>query len=271
MFKRAWIRILETTIASTPDFRGKGWLFQFPARPCIDEPIRTAYGVRLKCRLYDYTNRASVFGHYGHDVANVVASIPQGSVFVDIGGNAGLFSSIAAQTLGADGTIIAFEPQPELCQLLAENTSLNGPTPVLLFNLAVASQARQMTLSPYNARHSGLAYLGDTQNGRLAWAANIDEDLPIVEEVIAGRPTTIKIDVEGAELEALKGISKLLAAPATTTVIIEIDPDHLARFSASPDQVYTLMHDAGFMPTSEANRQHTHYDEIFRRSQPSPA
>ena len=56
----------------------------------------------------------------------VMASLAPGSVFVDVGANIGYFSVVAADIVGEDGQVLAFEPDPDNFALLQANLALNG-------------------------------------------------------------------------------------------------------------------------------------------------
>jgi FkbM family methyltransferase len=59
----------------------------------------------------------------------ITAELPVGGVFLDIGANVGLYSIVAADKAGPEGTILAFEPNPPVYERLRTNVLLNAPGP----------------------------------------------------------------------------------------------------------------------------------------------
>src|ERR1700739_4454533 len=92
-------------------------------------PVRSAYGPLLIARPDDVTNMFCITGSLkaGYDdVYAEVSALKPGSVFIDIGANAGLFSLVASGVVGQTGVVIAFEPALNLFADLVNNIVLNA-------------------------------------------------------------------------------------------------------------------------------------------------
>lgn len=125
----------------------------------------------------------------------------RGDVFVDCGANIGLFTVTAAARVGAGGKVLAVEPVADTFARLSENCALNQlGDRVRLFNNALAAQAGVE-----------VALTGDVHN-----TMRVDTHAPAgqplvktvtLDEILAGSQTVtgMKIDVEGYELEVLRG------------------------------------------------------------------
>jgi FkbM family methyltransferase len=140
--------------------------------------------------------------------------IKAGDVIWDIGANIGLFALAAAVRSGKRGTVIAFEPDVWLVQLL-RRTSAAQPAqnaPITVVPVAVASEIalRRFSIAARSRACNALEEYGNSQMGgveeqQVVAAFNLDwllTKLPI--------PDVIKIDVEGAELEVLRNQSRIL-------------------------------------------------------------
>lgn len=166
------------------------------------QPVRSVYGVKMWSNWSDKTFAYCHYGTYGNYLADLLASVDQPFVFLDVGANQGLFSLIAGQNPNCQ-KIVALEPVPDTYARLAANLELNGLThraEALNFGLSSSSESHEITLS---AEHSGLATLGshaDTMAGEHtkimvkletmeALAPHLPDNLPIF----------VKIDVEGHE------------------------------------------------------------------------
>ena len=132
----------------------------------------------------------------------------------DIGANVGLFSFCAAHVAGPCGQIFAFEPDTWLVQLLrrSANTQPVESAPVQVIPAAIAQSCdlRVFNIASRSRAASFLSGYGSTQTGgireqHMVVALSLDwltERLP--------PPDIVKIDVEGAEHEVIKGAAQLL-------------------------------------------------------------
>lgn len=172
-----------------------------------------------------------------------------GMTFVDIGAHLGELSLIAAQTVGPDGQVYAFEPNPTMADVLARNVARNGFVHVTLYRSAVGERD---SLAP-------LAVFPESSLSRLAAGGVV---APTVAEVVCvpctaldtwaasiGRQIDlIKVDVEGAELLVLRGGEQLLRRPATQAPVLipEWGPTNWTRFGYSSATVYGYLESLGY-------------------------
>jgi FkbM family methyltransferase len=112
------------------------------------------------------------------------------SVFLDIGANIGTVSVPMAQKVKE---VLAFEPVPENVELLRENIRLNGVPNARVFPLALGSEEGSVSLQTES---------GDTGS----FSVRGEGDTPMVTlDSLHTNPSFVKMDVEGHELEVLKG------------------------------------------------------------------
>jgi FkbM family methyltransferase len=153
----------------------------------------------------------------------MVTLLKPGATFVDIGANVGFMSVIAARLIGSKGTVFAFEPVPENAHLIRHNASINNFRNIETIEKAVSDMSGSEEL--YLARHSGGAALKKAGPPPDATGV-IPVDVTTIDLFVATRPMFcpifVKIDVEGAELAVLKGMSDTLERfkPA---IVFEID------------------------------------------------
>ena len=143
-----------------------------------------------------------------HVTKAITEKLKSGMVFVDIGANIGYFSLLAANLIGPDGKVLAFEPYQYNVKLLYLNARINGFENIEINPCALAD------------KRSLFAYDNMASNGVIS-ELNADLDTLLsttlvssvtIDEVLqnANRMDIIKIDVEGAEYLALSGGNKLL-------------------------------------------------------------
>lgn len=167
----------------------------------------------------------------------------RGDVFYDIGAHAGLYSVLLGKTVGAEGLIVAFEPERENYAHLVENLKLNASTTVRAVQKALGDRSGEATL-----------YLGKVGNLSLVPPNSADMQAETIELVEGDRfvrenrlpiPRLVKIDVEGYEYAVLNGLRHTLADPNCELICCEIHPTLLPA-GVTPEDVLTLIRSLGF-------------------------
>ena len=143
----------------------------------------------------------------------------EGEIVVDIGAAFGFYTILASRMVGQKGRVIAIEPQPESFQMLNSNIKLNKLSNVKTLNYAVYSNETKLKLYntysvlPERAVKNTSEYSeikANTLDNLLFQTGNIDE------------VNWIKIDVEGAEYQVLKGATNILSKSRDIALLIEI-------------------------------------------------
>ncbi len=138
-----------------------------------------------------------------------------GDVVWDIGANVGLFAFAAAARAGPSGKVFALEADDWLIRLLRKSAALPAAAraPVVPIAVAVAEHCglREFQLAVRSRATSALAGYGHSTSGgfresRTVVAVSLDWLMDFLPP-----PAFVKIDVEGAEPEVLRGASRLIA------------------------------------------------------------
>jgi FkbM family methyltransferase len=149
-----------------------------------------------------------------------------GMTFVDIGAHVGYFSLLASRSVGPRGRVLSFEPTPSTYGILAANAADHGN--ITAVNLACWSEPADITLYDYGPGFSG--YNSVVRTRLPDWLRNgpsrYRHAIPAVRLDDHARehryvPDAVKIDVESAELQVLKGMHELLAG-ARPVVSLEV-------------------------------------------------
>jgi FkbM family methyltransferase len=144
-------------------------------------------------------------GWYEHAKQRALAdAIGPGHVVLDIGANVGFYTLLAARRVGAGGTVVAFEPMASNVSYVQRHLALNRLTNVQIVRAAVADRSGTGRFATHASRAMG----------RLAEEGDLDVPLvwldALFREGRIPRPDVIKIDVEGAELNVLRGAASLV-------------------------------------------------------------
>jgi FkbM family methyltransferase len=177
-------------------------------------------------------------------LSGVLSGLQAGDAFLDVGSNLGVFTVFAAKVVGPEGKVVAFEPETTAQSRLIENIRLNNLQNVTALKLALS-----------DTRATGRLILGDA--GGVSQSAHLADDTGPSEVVetadydwlVANKslpiPRVVKMDIEGHEFKALRGMSATLSNPACAALFCEIHPLSLPK-DVSPEQVVELIRSFGF-------------------------
>jgi FkbM family methyltransferase len=167
-----------------------------------------------------------------------------GDSVVDGGANIGLFTLVAAAAVGPQGRVIACEPSRETMPLLQANVALNGFEWVTTCAVALGERAGSAEFWSFGAG-AGLSSLARPADQHVA---SYRVAVRTLDEVSQDAATVrlVKLDLEGAELIALRGARRLLEVDRPEWVI-EVEPDHLARHGSSVAGIADLFRSADYL------------------------
>src|SRR5437763_6128345 len=195
-------------------------------------PVLSGNGRGLRVRFGESDLGALLKGHEPKIEHALLDLVREGDVFYDIGANIGWYSLLGARKTCA--LVVAFEPMVDNAAILRENAKVNGlpitviPAAVtdvdgwasfelrgsLMGRLEKTDTAAQAERRERRARKGGLRHKGL-------------QPVPVVtlDSWLAATgqppPTVVKLDVEGAEIGALRGMSQTLAT-AKPALLIEM-------------------------------------------------
>jgi len=187
--------------------------------------------------------RLSINGIYEEfETETVKKIIKTGDIVFDIGANIGYYTLIFAKLVGPSGKVFSFEPEPTNYELLKKNVKINDYTNVDFFCKAV-SNLNQTTKLFLDKENNGGHSLINTIEDR----ASIEiESIRIDDNFKNQKIDFIKIDIEGFELEALKGMYELLQKLTNVKIMIEFNPYLLKKSKIEPEEYIQLLKSLGF-------------------------
>ena len=149
----------------------------------------------------------------------------QGDIVIDIGANIGHYTIISSKRVGTKGKVVAIEAHPGNFEILNRNIKLNQLTNIIPLNYAAYSKETKIKLyvpdeeSGYTIYHTLMERTGKKF---VEVNANTLDYLLQLNEIRQEEVNWIKIDVEGAELEVLKGATNVLSKSKDIALLIEV-------------------------------------------------
>jgi len=153
-------------------------------------------------------------GYEPHVTSHFCSLIREGTKVVDVGASLGYYTLLAAKRVGKSGEVLAFEPNPFRFKYLLKTIQINGWENVTAYKLFVSDFD-----SP-------------------------EKNTVTLDSIVAGRADVVKIDVEGMELQVLRGMKRLLSKGVR--VICEVHPKLLPSGGLRDISSFLRNHDYEF-------------------------
>lgn len=262
IFKYTWRLLwpIRLYLCHFPYPRGKGILLRYLVIPLlppkgVEFPLRVPGGGSVRVGYRETLGLSSLlYGTFEKGELEFVGQYLQpGNIVLDIGANIGLFAVVMGRTIGQGGEVVAFDPVPANITRLKANLNENGISADGVYELALGSANEQMELkmsddTAYASMHKVEYGFG---NGQVI-QVNVKRLDDVWHE--RGHPmiSFIKMDVEGAELEVIKGSWEMLTQCHPTMLVEANTPQHLGKLNdALRPFGYRHIHPDGFL-------QHNH-------------
>jgi FkbM family methyltransferase len=219
-------------------------------RPFLDATI-PEYGLRLRVHTNDVIGRHLYkYRRYEPEVTRLLLAtvrLEPGDVVFDVGANIGWYSLVLDRQAPPGVDILAFEPDPDNHALLRENLARNGTRGVTPVRAAAGPVPSRQQLFRYGTGNAGRHSLLPIHGGEAVEVETVRLDDAWDAHGLGDRPLRlIKIDVEGYELEALRGAPRLLAR--CHWLLGEFSPGFMRRGGLDPGELVRLLGDAGLHP-----------------------
>jgi FkbM family methyltransferase len=188
------------------------------------------YDYKFYCRI----NREDLVFMTNHEDDIIEHFTPkQGDIVVDIGAHMGRYTIISSKRVGTNGKVVAIEAHPGNFEMLNRNIKLNQLTNVIPLNYAVYSKETKIKLyvpgeeSGYTVYNTIMSNRTGNEDKFVEVNANTLDYLLQLNQIREEEVNWIKIDVEGAEFEVLKGAANVLSKSKDIALLIEVHgPDN---------------------------------------------
>ena len=170
--------------------------------------------------------------------------VPEGSLVIDVGANVGFFTLRFAEWVGSSGRVIAIEPEDRNYESLIAALTRAGVRDRVEALKAVAAAESGTTFLEINPLHPADHKLSRDGAGLPVAAVTLDA---LVADKGPSRPALVKIDVQGAEMLTLQGMTDILKH-ADSALFVELSEQALAKFGTSVSAVLQLLAGHGYEP-----------------------
>ena len=201
--------------------------------------VKLPYGPKI----YLPENLESLYENFEPITSSLICEILRnGGDFVDVGANIGWYTVIGASILQKSGMVYSIEPNPDVLPVLHRN--IEGMENITVFETSVGLRnGRADFFLTADTVNSGL-YPGPFSSNL---STKIEVAIDCLDTLIAnpGRVRVVKIDVQGDEIDVLRGAEKVLEKK-DLTLICEWAPEWMRNTGADPDFLPVYLREMGF-------------------------
>jgi FkbM family methyltransferase len=156
---------------------------------------------------------------------------------IDLGANHGSHSLWMSE-ICPTGKIYAFEPQPKIFQALSLNALMNNRTNIQLYNLAASEKTGTNIFIEQAKRNRNLINSGWS---RVLFDYEIQHSATVaLDDLQFEKISLIKMDIQGSELSAIKGMTKLLKRDRPF-IFFEVEDIHLKFHKTTSAELYSYV------------------------------
>lgn len=256
-------------------FMIKIYLYKILGRFGVKKSMGVIYIPKYDYKIYCPYNMVEYVSLISREENILTRFNPQsGETIIDIGAHLGRYSIIGSKRVGKEGRVISIEANPDVYSILMKNISLNGLDNVLTLNYAAFSQHTKIKFYKGDS--------GDVQNNQFGTVMTdidnfstkgLDEYVEVnavtVDSILleqgldVNRIKWIKIDVEGAEFEVVKGCKNLLSTSNELAILVEIH--NLSDGTTYYEKIKEYLENHGFRIDYEERRQSGESHVIFKK------
>jgi FkbM family methyltransferase len=177
-------------------------------------------------------------------------TIRAGDVVLDVGAFVGIYAVLAARWSGPDGRVIAFEPTPSSVAIARKHLTFNeiAANRVQLVEAAVSDRATRATLHQYDAH--AMPYVNSLVQAVDTDARAVTRDVAVVTiddvcKELKVVPAVIRMDVQGAEIHALRGARETIRGAPHLSLVVEMHPQCWPAFGVTDKDARETLRELG--------------------------
>lgn len=205
----------------------------------------TREGINYRLDISDYQDWIVYWGLTTDRPTDVFPLIGRGQVVLDVGANLGDVALKAAERVGQDGRVFAFEPDPVSFAKLTDNLKRNQFANITAANIGLGEAAATLTMRVNSAGNRGGNVIGTKEGDEETFPIAIETLDGFVERQGLSRVDLIKVDVEGFEMSVFRGARQTLRR-FRPRLFVEVVDSHLRRHGSSSADLVAFLRDSGY-------------------------
>jgi len=217
-------------------------------KPAEDIVMFNIRGNKMYADVHDGFGPGEIRGYYEKGETEIFKQVVrEGMIVADLGAHIGYYTLIAAKLVGEKGKVYAFEPEPNNYRLMVKSVAANGYNNVIPVQKAVSNQTGTTKLF-LSSGHDG-----DSGSHAIYQLYDCSESIHIetitLDEYFKGKENRIdivKMDIEGAEIAALQGMTEILKKNDNLRIIAELSPPRVQSLGYSLKESVHQLLDCGF-------------------------
>jgi len=201
------------------------------------------FGNLMRLDLSNWSDRLNYFlkRWYDLELQLLLADLARpGQTIVDVGAHRGEFALAASKLVGKSGRVLCFEPNPKSIEMLALEAEANAANNIVIHpcGLSDADDTLKLTVD------RGIGNFGDVpfDASNEIFSVNVRRGDGLLQ---GENPSLIKIDIEGFETKAIRGLAQTIKR-CLPIVVTEVDRRLLGYAHSSVEELKDCMEGLGY-------------------------
>lgn len=197
-------------------------------------------GIKMDLDISNLVDHFIYFSFPDIAIKNFITRLKSSDHIIDVGTNIGYTTLLFSKACNT-GKVLSVEPSPSLFKTLTHHIDINSAKNVTALNVGLAERERTATLYQVNENNSGMNRILEESEGSSTSESIILKTLDqLANELNFNTVNAIKIDVEGYELNVLKGAHQTLQNKKPI-LLIEVDDFNLKQQNASIKEMFEFL------------------------------
>jgi FkbM family methyltransferase len=169
-------------------------------------------------------------------------------VAIDVGAHVGLHAIVMSRRAGPQGRIHCFEPCLRTSNILRKNLFINGCENAVVHQIAVSDRQGPAKFFLFDQELTWSSMYPDRSRADVEAWTEVEVATARLDDAFAekARVDVVKIDAEGAELDILRGMRRIIAENPQIRIVLEFGPSNILRTGNRPEELLQQIRDLGF-------------------------
>lgn len=266
-FRQSVLQNLRKVVISVP-IRGRFRIGRIVSSALVPNGKVALSHIEGRQMVFDFRNPHEVsmyFDLFAPELSLVMRNVlERGDVFIDCGANIGYYSCLASSLVGHEGKVYSIDANPFCVERIRQSKAVGDYTNMEIIQCAIGETMDDIEFNlADDPMYSSLANLNElnftkTQSTISVPLRTLDDILSPYHE--AQRIRLIKMDIEGAEIDAIRGAETTLDKQLVDYIYVEVHAKQLQLRGQNPNDVLGLLSTHGF----KIKRQFGQYAYLYQ-------